>query len=277
MRSALALASPCRPVAVGGIGALSGALRLAGAVGVTPPTFSVLDADFGIGMVDDRMVDVLEVLEQRFGPLTELAVVLPRQSERTEPRLLLFGAQGPVAFVKICRDEQSRSREAAVLQALDRPGPPRAISVPRLLDQGFDGGLHWFATAPLPEGPHRPATLVPFDEIERVVAPLADLFPESASCVPMHGDLTPWNLRWVAGAMWLVDWEHAGLGPPGADAVWFRANAAVLRGRPAGSADAACAEFWKQVVTDRLERGSDVALQRRLLVVLDSMRANGTS
>ena len=50
-----------------------------------------------------------------------------------------------------------------------------------------------------------------------------------------------------------------------------RATAAALRGRPAGSASAECAAFWRQVVTERLERGSDVDLQRRLLTTLESM------
>ena len=278
MRQALALASPCRPALVGAFAALSGALQCAEAIHVEPPSIAFLHGDFGIGMVDERLIDLLEVLERRFGPLVDLAVTRPRQSERGGARLLLFDAEGPVAFVKIGSDAASSEREAAVLAALDRPGTARAISVPRLLGRGFDADLHWFATSPLPPGPHRPATLLPFDEVERLLAPLADLFPvPDPSWAPMHGDLTPWNLRWSGGGMWLVDWEHAGVAPRGADGVWFRAVCAVVRGRPAGSADPPSAEFWSGVVQERLERGSDVELQYRLLEVLDSMRRGGAS
>jgi hypothetical protein len=219
------------------------------------------------------MIDLLEVLEERFGRLVELAVTTPRQAERAGVRLLLFGTDGPVAFVKICLDAASCEHEFAVLTTLDRPGPRRAIAVPRPLDRGFDAGLHWFATTPLPPGRHRPATRLPFDEVERLLAPLATLFPApDPSWAPMHGDLTPWNLRWSSGGMWLVDWEHAGVAPRGADAVWFRAVSSVVCGCPAGSAEPELADFWTAVVRERLERGSDVELQRRLLAVLDSMR-----
>jgi hypothetical protein len=280
MRLALALTSPCRPAAVRKFTALAGALRLAEAAHVTPASFSFLDADFGIGMVDERFVDLLDVLVRRFGPLVDLAVYKPRQAERSGSRLLLFGSDGPVAFVKICDDEASRTRESAILSAIDQPRRPRAISTPRLLDQGFDADLHWFATTPLPDGTHRPATRLPSDEIERLVAPLADLFAADAAppgWTPMHGDLTPWNLRWVAGEMWLFDWEHARLAPPGADATWFRATTEVVRGRPAGSADATAVRFWTQIVTARLEAGSDIELQRQLLSVLKSMQMLGKS
>jgi hypothetical protein len=281
MRLALALTSPCRPAAVRKFTALSSALRLAEAVHVTPASFSFLDADFGIGMVDERFVDLLDVLGRRFGPLVDLAVYKPRQAERSGSRLLLFGTDGPVAFVKVCADAVSRTREAAILSAIDRPDRRRAISTPRLLDQGFDADLHWFATTPLPDGAHRPATMLPSDEIERLVAPLAELFaleaaassePAPARWTPMHGDLTPWNLRWVDGEMWLFDWESARLAPPGADAVWFRATTEVVRGRPAGSGDEATIEFWSRIVTTRLEEGSDVELQEQLLSVLAAMR-----
>jgi Phosphotransferase enzyme family len=280
MRLALALTSPCRPAAVRKFSALAGALRIAEAAHVTPASFSFLDADFGIGMVDERFVDLLDVLVRRFGPLVDLAVYKPRQVERSGSRLLLFGTDGPVAFVKICDDEASRVRETAILAAIDQPERRRAISTPRLLDQGFDADLNWFATTPLPDGTHRPATMLPSDEIERLVAPLSALFaaapaaPAPAGWTPMHGDLTPWNLRWVAGQMWLFDWEHARLAPPGADAVWFRATTEVVRGRPAGSADEAGVQFWTRIVTERLEEGSDIELQERLLSVLESMRTN---
>jgi aminoglycoside phosphotransferase (APT) family kinase protein len=38
----------------------------------------------------------------------------------------------------------------------------------------------------------------------------------------MHGDYVPWNLREDdRGQLWLLDWEDAGWGPPGADLVRY--------------------------------------------------------
>ncbi len=42
--------------------------------------------------------------------------------------------------------------------------------------------------------------------------------------VPIHGDLTPWNLRVDRhGRLWLIDWEYARWGPPLADLLRFAA------------------------------------------------------
>src|SRR5690606_20954278 len=44
---------------------------------------------------------------------------------------------------------------------------------------------------------------------------------------PMHGDLTPWNLRETMGRLFLIDWEHVKWAPPHADNILYRVAAAA--------------------------------------------------
>jgi hypothetical protein len=87
---------------------------------------------------------------------------------------------------------------------------------------------------------------------------------------PMHGDLTPWNLRNLTdGSLYLFDWESAGWGPPGADEVLYRATDAAVRGAVVTSN---CLEesidFW----TGRFEDSR--ARDRRELKLRDSVLSN---
>jgi len=83
---------------------------------------------------------------------------------------------------------------------------------------------------------------------------LADYLPNIAvdpSWRPMHGDLSPWNLRRRRG-LFLVDWEDAGWGPPGADEVYFEAAATVVCGRAARRDwSPAAVDFWINALTER--------------------------
>jgi aminoglycoside phosphotransferase (APT) family kinase protein len=94
--------------------------------------------------------------------------------------------------------------------------------------------------------------------VEEIAAALRTL-PRAAETPPhwrpMHGDLTPWNLRRLdAGPMILFDWEDAGWGPPGADEVLFRATEAALGSGRKGNDERDHEEalaFWQE----RLARG----------------------
>lgn len=70
---------------------------------------------------------------------------------------------------------------------------------------------------------------------------------------PMHGDLTPWNLRRLRdGRLTLLDWEDASWGPDGADEVLYRATEAALSGRKASPSRATEAiGFWRTLFTER--------------------------
>ena len=72
-------------------------------------------------------------------------------------------------------------------------------------------------------------------EIGRVIEPVLKR-PAGApgEWRPVHGDLTPWNLRQGRDrALWLLDWEHAAWGPAGSDELHYRlAEESVSGGAP---------------------------------------------
>lgn len=113
---------------------------------------------------------------------------------------------------------------------------------------------------------HRPARLDArirrvSEEVSQLLEPLLPRVEGIPShWRPMHGDFVPWNLREDSlGQLWLLDWEDAGWGPPGADFVryvvayhslgWTRPTqtAAVVAqnvGRESLPALAEVASFW---------------------------------
>ena len=59
------------------------------------------------------------------------------------------------------------------------------------------------------------------EEIQSLGQSWGELVPRARGSAPMHGDLTPWNLRLMGERIFLYDWESAGWGPPGADLLWY--------------------------------------------------------
>ena len=84
---------------------------------------------------------------------------------------------------------------------------------------------------------------------------------------PFHGDFTPWNLRQIGNAApWLIDWEDAGWGPPGADRVFYIASAYAV-GRSVGEmpndASQAVRYWWDEITRRTNEKLADgVELQQ---------------
>ncbi|MEO6821926.1 MAG: phosphotransferase, partial [Candidatus Nanopelagicales bacterium] len=88
---------------------------------------------------------------------------------------------------------------------------------------------------------------------------------------PMHGDLSPWNLRRGRDGSFLIDWEDATWGPPRADRVYFSITGHAALGGPApswGPADDEAREYWRAVITARSGGDEDSATQERLLTIL---------
>lgn len=196
-----------------------------------------------------------------FGYFDALAVY-----ERTRPirqgfSTLLLQDGRSVAFIRV-REEgiDAIQREHAILESISIR-PPRVIQVPLPLGMGTRDGWAWLATEALPEGPYFPSLRPPLDVITREIreALMGQLptAPPDDSWVPMHGDLTPWNLR-RGNAFYLVDWEDAGWGPPAADEVYFEAAAAVVCGCPARrNWPAPAVEFWRRSLADRVRVDPD--------------------
>jgi hypothetical protein len=148
--------------------------------------------------------------------------------------LLLLDGASPRGFVKLRSVEPERlEREQELLRYA--AGTELSFAVPEVIDGGQVDGWRYLMMAPLPPRPHRPAVDISLDEVvadvQRLVAAVLPRGEAPTRWEPMHGDLAPWNLREVSGrGLMLLDWEEAGWGPPGADAVLYPAAAAALSG-----------------------------------------------
>lgn len=222
--------------------------------------------------------DLAAQWERVLGPVDELAIYERKQASRSGIGLLLQRAGRPRAFVKLRRGGEGLHAEQRILHALTARRP-RSFEIPEPLGEGGVGEWRWSALSPLPPRPTRPC----FDagavlrELPELLADcVARPVPSPPASAPMHGDLTPWNLRRAGrGRPWLIDWEDAGYGPTGADEVYFSATAAVLRRqRSAGaSREPRAVAHWLAVVAARSPRDADRELNLRLREQLRSMGA----
>jgi hypothetical protein len=156
--------------------------------------------------------------------------------------------------------------------------PVRDCQVPQPVARGRHDGWSWMATTPIPWFPHRPARFPPID---RIAADISDRLRRALDPAevpdhwqPMHGDLAPWNLRRVGPrSLWLLDWDDAGWGPPGADAAYYEATISLVRGRrPApGSASEETLRFWIDRVESRRLAGIDPSYNVALAAQLSGM------
>ncbi|MGH8935436.1 MAG: phosphotransferase [Acidimicrobiia bacterium] len=213
------------------------------------------------------------------GEFDSLAIYERAQASRLGLATLLLAQGRPVAFVKLRLHASAElDSEARALQLM-LGGRPEPFSVPQLLGTGAFSGWHYLACAPLPPGIHHPAHSPPLKSIVvRIEEGLASLERPAGTPShwrPMHGDLTPWNLR-RAGPERLVltDWEEAGWGPPGADEVLYRTAEAALWRRRAGVSDhIEAVRFWRERVAARPQDDRDYRLTRLLSRALDRMEA----
>jgi len=216
---------------------------------------------------------------EQTGPFDSFAVYQRVQRERGGVAVLLLHEGNPTAFVKLRSDGATElEHELLVLRALWEYRP-RSFVVAEPLGTGHVGGWSYLAMSALPARRHRPPNGPPIGLIAREIeAALAGLpRPESvpAHWRPMHGDLTPWNLRRLAdGRLVLFDWETAAWGPPQADEVLYRATAEASGGQPAGTSDAVEAiDYWIDRVVGRRVRGMrDQRLIKALAATLRQMK-----
>lgn len=220
-------------VAVAGPRALPGRAR-----SWSPPTGEV---------VWDRLV---ERWREAVGPVESWSVYERTQTARDGFAVLLLKGGLPLGFAKVRAAAAPIAREWRAMKMV-RETNPRTFDVPEPLSTGEEDGWHWWLSRSLPVGLHRPPRDPPLEaisaEIGEALAPLPR--PESAPAhwSPMHGDLTPWNLRESSGRLALVDWEDAGWAPPRADEVLYRSVVAALGGERRRVPDAREAiEYWRR-------------------------------
>lgn len=195
--------------------------------------------------------EVEELLHREVGIFDALAVHTRRLPHRPGAALLLLRDGDPVAFAKIGPDP-SIEHESRVLLKLDRSGGPLVFEAPESLGIYSIGEIRVAVMTVLLHGSHRPVARPPLADVVADVQRALQHLPRPADApgdwVPMHGDLSPWNLRAdSAGRVVLFDWEEAGFGPPGADEVYYTAASAALgfpRPTVPGSANEAV-RFWQ--------------------------------
>lgn len=208
------------------------------------------------------------------GPHDTLAVYQRPQQARGGLALLLLRRGTPLAFVRLRRSgaevfaaEQRtlRALEAAHITAFWHPVP--------IGTAGADGWQSLLTTA-MAAAPHRPVKRPDLGAITAAIRGALDPVLERPADLPshwepMHGDLTPWNVRQVRGSVAIIDWEDAAWGPPQADATLYRAAVAALRGEDQHAAAPEAAQFWLRRLAERPDDAVDHELGRRLRDALE--------
>jgi hypothetical protein len=150
--------------------------------------------------------------------------------------------------------------EAAALRSLAAARTSTFVA-PRSIATGSVGEWAYGITEAMDMGAHRMPKQPDLDSICDEISGSLDLGDRPPQVptgwMPIHGDLTPWNLRQRRiGPPVLLDWESVTWGPPGADKVLYRASAAAVgRGsRPDGSAiNPEAIDFWWSNVEVRMK------------------------
>jgi len=196
------------------------------------------------------------------GRFDDVAMHLRRPRHRAGASILLLDHGVPIAFVKVRSDNLDRlDAEQQALVALHQP---MSFSTPAPLSWGVEGRWHYLAMSALPPQIH---TMVADPPLARIIDDIGAALRRDlrrppgtpAHWEPLHGDLTPWNLRALDdGTTVLFDWEATTWGPPRADLLWYDAVVAAvhLRVRPSGipHSDEAAA-FWIERLEQELRRG----------------------
>jgi Phosphotransferase enzyme family len=228
-------------------------------------------------MEAERWESVCADWRRQIGPFDALALYERPQASRSGVSALLLDDGRPRAFVKLRQEATRLEVSERVLTAL-AAAPSAHFHAPTPLAAGAEDDWEWLALSPMPLFPHRPPRRPPLARIvadlQDRLAPVLDGTGVPSHWRPMHGDLTPWNLRRVGPwALWLLDWEEVGWGPPRADEVYYAATASVLLGSTRGvsPADAEAVRFWRGRVGSRPSGDFDRVLNDALGAILATM------
>lgn len=220
-------------------------------------------------MPEDQWQHLVATWRRELGQFSGFALIVRPQHSRSGFALLLLESGTPVAFVKVRDDPGPLHREHQALDLLS--ARPRGVQVPVPLASGAGGNWTWLAMSPMTDRPHHPEPNAPVEELvtelQDRLAVLPRLIDTPAHWRPMHGDLTPWNLRCADGRRWLLDWEEVGYGPPGADALYYQLTAASVNvpALPLTTVSDEAVAFWQLTLDRRRESTSDLALSAFLL------------
>jgi hypothetical protein len=177
--------------------------------------------------------DLVELLAASMPGLSLVGAVAPRQAGRRRLSLLARFDRHDVVIKLGCPDD-GLEREAVALELLGADPLP-SIATPRVIGAGrLDDAIAFIATSALGLDGQRPAIGERLRTFESDLGERLGSLPHppgesDRTVVPVHGDLTPWNLRRTSRGLALFDWETAGWGAPGADLEHYRSACAALR------------------------------------------------
>lgn len=217
--------------------------------------------------------DQWDDLVTRLEDFDELALYERPQASRTGLAAVLLRGGRPVGFLKLRDDPTDLDREERATTAVSATRPS-TFRAPRVLDRGELAGWHWTLAEAMPPRPASPARRVAVRHlVADIERSLESAFPRPSGVPehwrPMHGDLTPWNLRRCGrGLPWLIDWEDVAWAPPGADQVYYEVTSRVVLGRRSSSRavpeHAEAARFWLDRIASRSTGDHDAPLNAGL-------------
>jgi hypothetical protein len=227
-------------------------------------------------MGEEVWQELIDRWRRDLGPFEDFAVCERPQIRRSGFALLLLSSGRPRAFVKVRQNGAAALGKESSATRQVWEARPHSFSVPEPLGLGRIADWDYFAMAPVLEANHRaprnPPLSTVVSEIDDALASLPRNPAIPGQWRPMHGDLTPWNLRELPdGRLILFDWEDAAWGPPQADMVLYRCTDAAVRNRYRGVPDAGeAARYWLSVIAERedgtaRDRRLDRSLRRALL------------
>ena len=221
--------------------------------------------------------EALDQVTEVVGPVDGMAVYERPQASRSGLAAVLLRAGRPVAFLKLRYDSDQLEREWVALGAF-RDDQADCFKVPRPLGHGEN----WILLEAMPPRPTRPWRHPPIETITSEISDrLAAVLPRPPGTpdhwVPMHGDLTAWNLRAAGRQRWLIDWEDAAWAPPEADRVYYAATMSAVFGTRNDDGESEAARFWLDRVAARSRTDHDAPLNARLTASLRAMTSRSAS
>lgn len=205
-----------------------------------------------------------------------LAFHVRPQARRQGFAVLLITNGRTVGFVRV-GSRGTLDVECQALELLER----RETSVfrsARLIGRTAIEDVEFALHSPVLDGYHKPPKDPPLDLIVREIKDALTALPRPSSIPahwePIHGDLTPWNLRLSKAGLCLIDWESAGWGPPHADQMLYMATSRALGRRPSsGDWEAEAAAFWLER-TENADNPRDTRLRRGVVAILKGNRSD---
>ncbi|MGH8873660.1 MAG: phosphotransferase family protein [Acidimicrobiia bacterium] len=200
-----------------------------------------------------------------------------RQANRSGQAVLLVRGGQPIAFVRVRRGLDPETDPEVKSLRLLRESRPRTFRIPEVLAAGRVKDWGYVALSALPVALHRPPRRPALEAIIEEIQTGLEALPRPDGTprlwVPMHGDLTPWNLRRLPdGDLVLLDWERAGWGPPGADQLLYQASEVAFGWRSVRpSSNLEAVRFWQGRIAGRSATDRDRALSLNLARALEGM------